>query len=482
MIKELIAAAAKQPDAFPLQTLAPGTIYYQNQRLRETPDIVIKMNDKSAVALMDYFVHVCVTYTNCVPSVARQCLDLLACELNSNFYNYSFWHYLELCKQTKYHYLDDYTRLVGVFGYGMKKHWVYGNDTNMMQATLDTARITIDNWLAFTNDEVRACSKVQGLSLEPRESSTSEKYVPYEMLVAAIKGPGSPTYKRWLLEYVPHYIRRDAYDMYREECAKHFVGKDARAREYWAEDFLDNVKDAEERERLIKKSGSFEVAHKDVGAEYAAALDRIRTLRAQATTPAAGLAYWHALKELDGHERTWSVANVHYTRELFLQLATNCNGALIKDVLKKEIGNTTNYTEKAVHVPSAAAMLLGMYLDAADVPWLIQYVNAARLLPRHMYDDDEYMVDITRMFVLHSIIDIAVKHKRRDAVQACADALRLVHDPRVRDSELEWLANQGIAPCAAPESAIQYCDQSKQDAIPTNEPHAVKQTKEDAPE
>jgi len=481
MIKELIAAAAKQPAAFPLQTLAPGTIYYQNQRLRETPDVVITMNDKSAVALMDYFVHVCVTYTNCVPSVAVQCLDLVY-GLDTNFYTCSFWHYLALCKQTNNWGVPGYQETLGKFGYGMQKYWVYGNDTNRMQAMLDTARVTIGNYPACTREERHAMYEMDQLHLEPRERSTSTNYVPYEMLVAAIKGPGSPTYKRWLLQHLTHYIRRDAYQFYVDEGRKYYTGKNAREHEELAKRFLEPVKDVEERERLLKKSGSAAAVHKYVAAEYAAALAHIKTLQANAKTPADGLACWRAVKELDARRYTWSAGSICYSSDLFVKLATNCNGALIKDVLKQEMANTSNYVERADHVPVAAMILLGMYLDAADVPWLVKYVNAARPLPRPMYDDDKYMVDIARQIAFLQIMEVALKHNRRAALQAYADALTTVRDCKVRDSAREWLTTQGITPGAAPEPATQLCDQSKQDAAATNTPHAVTQKKEDAPE
>jgi hypothetical protein len=195
-------------------------------------------------------------------------------------------------------------------------------------------------------------------------------------------------------------------------------------------------------------------------AEKAAVLQWLNKARGKQVTRAQAMTYWRTLNALDARRIEWEAAEVPFDRDDYLGLATNCNGALIKDVLKQELDDTNKYSEASSHVQAAAAFLLGMHLDATDVPWLIKYVNAAKPMAVVGGDDDKHATDISRVTLFGLIQNTAFDHGRREAVQACANSLRLLRDPWVRNNTREWLERVKITPDAAPPARVKHYNQA----------------------
>jgi hypothetical protein len=455
--------------------LEPGDyVYSWDKKPWQKTNEVIRTTPETTRAIVDSFLKIEATCTN--RDIARY-PEILYCRLDSPFYRMAIPYYLHLC--TNYTFYPEYRlgNIIGSLAYGIQEHGVCTTDIRVVDAFFDTQKEVI-MYMTSHGSLDDAMERLHVLNLWPSSSSFANHIISARYIIGRIENETSQAVRARLFSCLCCIISREAYDYYSAHGKPSY---DLLKGKKWKEElrqYRERVEVAELQKKMHDKSGTPLASRQAKQDEKKALIKKLTEAWGKQNTRSEALAYWRTLHELDARRVEWEAAEVSFDSEDFQELATNCNGALIKDILKREIADTMNYTESASHVPGCAAMLLGMCLDAADVPWLIKYVNAAKPMAIANDDDDKYAVDISRVSLFGMMLDTACSNGRRAAVQACADALRLVHDPWVRKNTLEWLAKEGITPAAAPEPRTRFYDQSEHSPTRTNAPQAVTQPKE----
>ncbi len=434
---------------------SPGKEPWQktNETIRPTPE--------TARAIVDCFLMIEAGCSNQNERAGYP--QILSGRMHPLFYRMAVPYYLQLC--TNYTFYPEYRldNIIGRLAYGIQEHGVCTTDIKVVDAFFDTQKDVI-MYMTSHGSVDDAMERLHVLNLWPSSSSYANPMISAQYIIGRIENETSQAVQALLFRRLSFIISRQAYDYYSGHGKPSY---DLLKGRNWKEDlrrFRDKVQVAELEQKMHDKGGVPLPSRQAKQDEKKTLLKKLTAAWGKQNTRAEALAYWRTLNELDARRVEWEAAGVSFDSEDFQELATNCNGALIKDILKREIADTKSYTESASHVPGSAAMLLGMCLDAADVPWLIKYVNAAKPMALATRDDDKYAVDISRVSLFGMMLDTAWANSRRAAVQVCVDDLRLVHDPWVRKNTLEWLAKEGITRKAAPAVRTQYVDQSTSSA------------------
>jgi len=363
---------------------------------------------------------------------------LLYYRFGKDFYTTAIPYWLALCTNETLVKNSEATRLLGTIGYGIQQHGIVTGDVMMIKMFLDTSRIVV---LQSNAD------RMGRLNLWPEPVGTYGRIVPAAEIIRRIERETNHAVVTCLYFYLALQDTQVAYDYYAKH-ARPYCRSDRDA--HWKEhlrQYRQRVTMAEERRKreALEHKGMDAKAAKQK--EYNRLLQRLEELRSGRHTARTAGEYWRVLKQVDARQAEWAAADICFEQDEFVALATNYVSPAVRRAVYAEALDTTNYTPAQRYIPLAAATVLGIVLEPDDIAGLVKHVNKAKPMRVLAYEDDE-LTDAEsggRIDVFVTVVQSAVEHERRAALEALAAQVPTLRDPWVRETVSKMLEHAKIS-------------------------------------